>query len=138
MKKIIEIIDHIDPTSVYTELSHPESGGICVFFGAVRNSTQGNEVTKLYFEAYKSMALKEMEKIADEALATWNLNKLVIKHAIGDKKVEEPVVIVGASSPHRDDCFSACRFLIDTLKERVPIWKKEFFENNEVWVSSHP
>ncbi|MCM4156213.1 molybdenum cofactor biosynthesis protein MoaE [Gramella sp. AN32] len=138
METILEISEHIDPSTVYSELSHPESGGICVFVGAVRGVTKKEKVTSLFFEAYKSMALKEMQKIADEAKEKWNLNKLVMKHAVGKKNIEEPVVIVGASSAHRDDCFKACRFLIDTLKENVPIWKKEFFENDEVWVSSHP
>lgn len=138
MKKIIEITENLDPSNVFSELSDPLSGGICVFFGAVRNQTEGNEVNELFFEAYESMALKEMNKIADEAFEKWELNKLIIKHAVGTKKVKEPVVIVGASSAHRDNCFEACRFLIDTLKERVPIWKKEFFENQEIWVSSHP
>ena len=79
-----------------------------------------------------------MGKIADTALAKWGLNKVVIRHAVGEKSVEEPVVIVGASSAHRDACFEACRFLIDTLKETVPIWKKEKFKNKSVWVSAHP
>ena len=90
------------------------------------------------FETYKTMALKEMDKIAERALEKWKLNKVVMKHAIGQKSVEEPVVIVGASSAHRDECFEACRFLIDTLKETVPIWKKEIFKNKTVWVSAHP
>ena len=84
------------------------------------------------------MAIKEMEKIAAQARDKWKLNRLVIRHAVGRKEVEEPVVVVGASSAHRDACFEACRFLIDTLKERVPIWKKEIFKNKSVWVSAHP
>ena len=138
MNIILEITENIDPATVYSELSHPESGGICVFVGAVRGITKEEKVSSLFFEAYESMALKEMQKIADEAMKKWKLNKLVMKHAVGKKDVEEPVVIVGASSAHRDDCFQACRFLIDTLKKNVPIWKKEFFENDEVWVRSHP
>ncbi|WP_047245866.1 molybdenum cofactor biosynthesis protein MoaE [Maribacter thermophilus] len=138
MKKTVEIVDDLDTKTVYDELSDRSSGGICVFFGAVREFTDNEEVTALEFEAYKSMALKEMDKIADMAIAKWNLNKVVIKHAVGKKKVEEPVVIVGASSAHRSACFEACRFLIDTLKETVPIWKKEIFKNKSVWVSAHP
>ena len=75
---------------------------------------------------------------ATEAIAKWDLNKVIIHHAVGLKKVEEPVVVVGASSAHRDACFEACRYLIDTLKETVPIWKKERFDNKSVWVSAHP
>jgi molybdopterin synthase catalytic subunit len=139
MKKIIiEIVDTIDTSRVYSELSHAQSGGICVFIGSVREFTNKETVVALEFETYKTMALKEMEKIADEAMLKWDLNKLVLRHATGLKKVEEPVVIVGASSAHRSECFEACRFLIDTLKERVPIWKKEIFSNKTVWVSAHP
>jgi molybdopterin synthase catalytic subunit len=123
---------------VYADLSDPQSGGICVFIGAVREFTQDEEVIALEFETYKTMALKEMEKIADKAMEKWSLNKIVMKHAVGNKGVEEPVVIVGASSAHRSACFEACRFLIDTLKETVPIWKKEMFKNKTVWVSAHP
>ena len=138
MKKYIEIVDQIDTSTVYAQLSHPHSGGICVFVGAVREFTDAQEVVGLEFETYEKMALKEMDKIAEIALKKWSLEKVVIKHAVGMKKVEEPVVIVGASSAHRSECFEACRFLIDTLKETVPIWKKELFKDKTVWVSAHP
>jgi len=137
-KPIIEIVDTIDTSLVYGELSHPSSGGICVFVGSVRELTNNESVVSLEFEAYGKMAIKEMEKIAMEASQKWILQKIVIRHAIGVKKVQDPVVVVGASSAHRDACFEACRFLIDALKERVPIWKKEKFKNKSVWVSAHP
>jgi molybdopterin synthase catalytic subunit len=137
-KAIIEIVDTLEVSKVYAELSDPKSGGICVFVGTVRELTQGETVVGLEFETYRNMAMKEMEKIAMEAIGKWKLNKVVIRHAIGAKKIEEPVVVVGASAPHRDACFEACRYLIDTLKERVPIWKKEIFKNKTVWVSAHP
>ncbi len=137
-KKIVEIVDAIDTSQVYAELSHPHSGGICVFVGTVREFTNKEEVVALEFETYKSMAIKELHKIADEACEKWQLNAVVLRHAVGAKNVEEPVVVVGASSAHRSECFEACRFLIDTLKERVPIWKKEIFKNKSVWVSAHP
>lgn len=138
MKKVIEIVNDIDTAKVYTELSDAKSGGICVFVGAVREFTNNEEVVALEFETYQAMALKEMDKIADKAFEKWTLNKVVMRHAVGEKGVEEPVVVVGASSAHRDACFEACRFLIDTLKETVPIWKKEKFKNKSVWVSAHP
>ena len=137
-KAIIEIVDTLEVSKVYAELSDPRSGGICVFVGTVRELTQGETVVSLEFETYRTMAMKEMEKITIEAIEKWQLNKVVIRHAIGAKKVEEPVVVVGASAPHRDACFEACRYMIDTLKERVPIWKKEIFKNKTVWVSAHP
>ena len=138
MKKIIEIVETIDAAPVYAELNDAKSGGICVFVGTVRKLTDDEEVVALEFETYKSMALKEMDKIADRAIEKWPLNKVVMRHVIGEKGVMEPVVVVGASSAHRDACFEACRFLIDTLKETVPIWKKEKFKNKSVWVSAHP
>jgi len=135
---IIEIVDILNVDGVYKELSHPQSGGICVFVGTVREFTNNEEVVSLEFETYKAMAVKEMRKIADQAVEKWQLNKVVIRHAVGAKEIEEPVVVIGASSAHRDACFVACRFMIDTLKETVPIWKKEIFKNKTVWVSAHP
>ncbi|MEO1011708.1 MAG: molybdenum cofactor biosynthesis protein MoaE, partial [Bacteroidota bacterium] len=137
-KPIIDIVTQLDTSRVYGELSHPKSGGICVFVGSVREFTDSQKVISLEFETYEKMAIKEMEKIALEASKKWELHKIVIQHAVGVKRVQEPVVVVGASSAHRDACFEACRFLIDTLKQRVPIWKKERFTDKSVWVSAHP
>ena len=138
MNIVVELVETIETEKIFKELSHPESGGICVFVGSVRNQTNQQEVLSLNFEAYERMALKEMQNIAETAAKQWSLNKVIIKHATGEKNVEEPVVVVGASSAHRDACFEACRYLIDTLKAQVPIWKKESFKDKSVWVSSHP
>jgi molybdopterin synthase catalytic subunit len=138
MDRVVEIAEKVDTANIYEELSHSSSGAICVFIGSVRDLTKNQKVNALFFEAYTSMAVSQMHKIADEALQKWPLNKVILKHAVGQKDIQEPVVVVGASSPHRDAAFEACRYLIDTLKERVPIWKKEFFENNEVWVTPNP
>ena len=135
---VLEIVSDLDLAKVHSELSHPLSGGNCIFVGTVREFTNNEEVVALEFETYEAMALKEMKKIADQACKKWKLNKVVMRHAIGVKKVQEPVVVVGVSSAHRPECFEACRFLIDTLKERVPIWKKEIFKDKSVWVSAHP
>jgi len=138
MKKTLSIVNHIDAAAVYEQLIHAGSGGICVFVGTVRQFAKGEEVVALEFEAYEAMALKEMDKIAQQAIEKWDLNSVVVQHALGMKQVTDPVVIVGASSAHRNACFEACRYLIDTLKETVPIWKKEFLKNKTVWVSAHP
>ncbi|MRX65659.1 molybdenum cofactor biosynthesis protein MoaE [Maribacter luteus] len=135
---IIEIVENIDTAKVYTELSDSKSGGICVFVGTVRDFTNNEPVISLEFEAYKSMAIKEMAKIIDQAAEKWPLNRVVMRHAVGLKKVKEPVVVIGVSSAHREACFEACRYMIDTLKETVPIWKKEMFKDKSVWVSAHP
>ncbi|MGB5668716.1 MAG: molybdenum cofactor biosynthesis protein MoaE [Maribacter sp.] len=137
-KPIIEIVETIDTAAVYDELSDAKSGGICVFVGTVREFTNNETVVSLEFESYKMMAIKEMGKIVTEASKKWPLNKVVIRHAVGVKKVQEAVVVIGVSAAHRNECFEACRFLIDTLKATVPIWKKEVFKNKSVWVSAHP
>jgi len=116
----------------------PESGGIDVFIGTVRNATKGKTVLRLEFEAYEKMAIAEMEKIAAQALTKWPVQKLLIHHRTGILTVGEIPVIIAVSAAHRDAAFEACRYVIDTLKQTVPIWKKEIFEDGEVWVAAHP
>ena len=116
----------------------PQSGGIDVFIGTVRDATKGKTVQRLEFEAYEPMAIKEMHKIADDALSKWPVQKLLIHHRTGVLEVGEVPVIIAVSCAHRDATFEACRYVIDTLKQTVPIWKKEIFEDGEVWVAAHP
>jgi molybdopterin synthase catalytic subunit len=116
----------------------PESGGIDVFIGTVRNATKGKPVVRLEFEAYDKMALNEMEKIAQQAFAQWPVQKILIHHRTGVLQIGEIPVIIAVSAAHRDAAFDACRYIIDTLKQTVPIWKKEIFEDGEVWVAAHP
>ncbi len=113
-------------------------GGIALFVGTVRNHTKGKEVKRLDFSAYKPMAIKEMHKIAKQAIEKFDISKIAIHHAVGNLKIGDVPVIIAVSSAHRDAAFKACKFAIDTLKETVPIWKKEHFEDGEVWVNSHP
>ena len=113
-------------------------GGIVHFIGTVRNKTNGKRVLKLEFEAYESMALKEMQKIANKCLEIFEIYKIAIFHRCGTIELGEIPVIVAVSSAHRKAAFTACEFAIDTLKETVPIWKREFFEDGEVWVSATP
>jgi molybdopterin synthase catalytic subunit len=116
----------------------PESGGIDVFIGTVRNATKGKAVLRLEFEAYEKMAFAEMEKIAAEAISKWPIQRLLIHHRTGTLVVGEVPVIIAVSTAHRAAAFEACRYVIDTLKQTVPIWKKEIFEDGEVWVAAHP
>lgn len=116
----------------------PESGGIDVFIGTVRNATKGKTVFKLEFEAYNQMAINEMQKIAKQAFEKWPVQKILIHHRTGVLQVGEAPVIIAVSAAHRDAAFDACRYVIDTLKQTVPIWKKEFFEDGDVWVAAHP
>lgn len=116
----------------------PDCGGIDVFIGTVRNTTKGNTVIRLEFEAYERMALKEMQKLANQAIEKWAVKNIVIHHRVGALEVGDIPVIICVSAAHRDAAFDACRYIIDTLKQTVPIWKKEIFENGEVWVAAHP
>lgn len=116
----------------------PETGGINVFIGTVRNATKGKNVIRLEFEAYESMALSEMHKIAKDVFKKWPLQKVLIHHRTGVLQTGEVPVVIAVAAAHRDAAFNACRYIIDTLKQTVPIWKKEVFEDGEVWVAAHP
>lgn len=116
----------------------PQNGGIDVFIGTVRNATKGRAVVRLEFEAYERMALNEMQKIADHILLQWPVNKIAIHHRVGVLSVGEVPVIIAVAAAHRAAAFDACRYAIDTLKQTVPIWKKEVFEDGEHWVSATP
>lgn len=132
------LASQIDVLSAIDYIMSPESGGIDVFIGTVRNATKGKKVVRLEFEAYEPMALKEMEKLASQAFERWPVQKILIHHRTGVLEIGEVPVIIAVSAAHRDAAFDACRYIIDTLKQTVPIWKKEIFEDGEVWVAAHP
>ncbi len=114
------------------------AGGTVVFVGTVRDQTKGKKVVRLEFEAYGPMAISEMRKIAEAAKEKWSAHKIAIHHRVGVLDIGEIAVIIAVATPHRKAAFEACAFAIDTLKETVPIWKKEIFEDGEVWVAAHP
>jgi molybdopterin synthase catalytic subunit len=129
------------PLNVQACLHHvsgPGSGGIDLFVGTVRDNTAGRKVTLLEFEAYEPMALAEMNKIGVNASEKWPIHAIALHHRTGILRAGDIAVIIAVSAAHRSAAFDACRFAIDTLKETVPIWKKEFFEDGEVWVAAHP
>lgn len=130
--------EKLDLQMCYDFVEDASCGGIAAFIGTVRNATQNKNVTQLDFSTYKPMAIKEMQKIADNALTNFPIKKIAIHHAEGLLKIKDIPVIITVSSPHRKAAFEACQFAIDTLKETVPIWKKEYFEDGEVWVNAHP
>lgn len=138
MQDIFITEERLDAQACTNAVTYPGAGGIVVFVGTVRDQTKGKAVKHLEFESYEKMALKEMQKIADEATERWNLHKVVIHHRLGLIPIEEEAVVIACSSAHRKEAFEACQYAIDTLKEAVPIWKKEVFEDGEVWVSAHP
>lgn len=115
-----------------------EAGGIVSFVGTVRNHTKGKRVLRLEFESYVPMATAEMKKIAEETIKRWPVLKISIHHRVGVLDIGEIPVVIAVACAHRKAAFEACQYAIDTLKETVPIWKKEFFEDGEVWVAAHP
>ncbi|MCB0565922.1 MAG: molybdenum cofactor biosynthesis protein MoaE [Phaeodactylibacter sp.] len=119
-------------------VSSKSAGGIDVFIGTVRNHTRGKPVVRLEFEAYEPMAVSEMRKIAEQVKARWPAEKVAFHHRVGTLHPGEIAVIIAVATPHRKASFEACQYAIDTLKETVPIWKKEIFEDGEVWVAAHP
>jgi molybdopterin synthase catalytic subunit len=116
----------------------PEAGGSTVFIGTVRNETKGKKVVRLKFEAYEPMALKELQKIAETAVERWDVINISIHHRVGVLDIGDIAVIIAVTTPHRKAAFEACEYAIDVLKQTVPIWKKEIFEDGEVWVAAHP
>jgi molybdopterin synthase catalytic subunit len=130
--------EKLDLQECYNFVEDASCGGIAAFIGTVRNDTQGKEVTQLDFSTYKAMAMKEMQKIAALALENFDIHKIAVHHAEGMLQIGDIPVIITVSSKHRKAAFEACEFAIDTLKETVPIWKKEHFSDGEVWVNAHP
>lgn len=128
----------LDLQACMSFVASPAAGGIDIFVGTVRNSTKGKEVRRLEFEAYESMAISEMQKIAEEAIDKFQVLNIAVHHRIGALNIGEIPVIIAVSAAHRAAAFDACRFIIDTLKQTVPIWKKEIFADGEVWVNAHP
>lgn len=140
MKKIdIQIFqEDIDASLADAYVRDDSCGGVVCFIGTVRNSTKNKAVRYLEFEAYEPMAIKEMRKIAERILEQWPAKKVSIHHRVGKLEIGGVAVVIAVSCPHRANAFAACQYAIDTLKETVPIWKKEVFEDGEVWVAAHP
>jgi len=138
-KVFIKLIEgELSLTECYQFVQDDGCGGLALFVGTVRNHTKGKEVLKLEFSAYEPMAVKEMNLIALKAIDMFKIEKIAIHHVVGNLTIGEVPVIIAVSSAHREAAFQACQFAIDTLKETVPIWKKEFFEDGDIWVNAHP
>lgn len=124
--------------AVVAAVSGAESGGVVTFTGQVRNQTRGRRVLRLEYEAYAPMAERVLAQIGQEAAERWPGARLAIHHRTGVLEPGEPAVVIAAAAPHRAEAFEACRHAIERLKVDVPIWKKEFFEDGEVWVGLGP
>ena len=126
----------IDLNRLVAAVSDPRAGVILTFLGTTRNKNQGREVTTLEYEAYPGMAVREMERIATEAVRACGALRIAMAHRIGTVAIGELSVAIAVSASHRDAAYTASRFAIDRLKEIVPIWKKEHFDGGEVWIGA--
>jgi MoaE-MoaD fusion protein len=125
--------DKIRSQEVADALKSPEDGATAIFEGIVRNNTRGRRTLYLDYEAYEPMAIQEMEKLAQDALKNYAIRNVRLVHRLGRLHIGETSVLIVVASAHRGPAFEACRWLIDTLKKTVPIWKKEYFQDGAVW-----
>lgn len=132
MEILIDIKDTITVQEALDFIQSPACGGEVIFAGTVRNHTKQRPVLKLFYECYEAMAISEMQKIATQVQERWDIQKLVMLHAVGDKYPGDIAVVIAVAAAHRGIAFDACEYVIDTLKETVPIWKKEFFADGEI------
>ncbi len=132
------IREAIDTAGVLERIKHPEDGAAIVFEGIVRNHSRNRRTLFLDYEAYEEMALKQMESLAEQALSQFKIRDVVLIHRLGRLEIGETSVLIIVGSAHRAAAFEASRWLIDTLKRTVPIWKKEHFEDGAVWADGEP
>jgi MoaE-MoaD fusion protein len=128
----------IETASILQRIKRPEDGAAVVFEGVVRSHTRGRRTLYLDYEAYEEMAFKQMEELAARVLAEFKIRDVAIIHRLGRLEIGETSVLIVVASAHRATAFDACRWLIDTLKRTVPIWKKEHFEDGAVWADGEP
>ena len=129
------VTEPLSPDAIAAEVDDPGAGGIVIFSGVVRNETGGRPVKFLEYEAHAPMAEVKMREIGESLRARWSgVKRVAMLHRIGRLEIGEASVLIAVSAAHRGDAFEACRYAIDTLKRTVPVWKKEHFEDGEVWV----
>ncbi len=124
----------IDTARISRSLQRPEDGALVVFEGIVRDNARDKAVRFLEYEAYESMALKKLEEVGAMARSRFDIRDIAIVHRLGHMEIGEASTVIVVASAHRGAAFEACRFAIDTIKEIVPIWKKEFYTDGEVWI----
>jgi len=130
--------ERIEASAVAAAIKKPEDGAAVVFEGVVRNNTRGRQTVYLQYEAYEEMALKQMEGLASEAIGRFGVRDVALVHRLGRLEIGETSVLIVVAAAHRAAAFEAARWLIDTLKKTVPIWKKEFFVDGAVWADGEP
>jgi molybdopterin synthase catalytic subunit len=136
---LIEIVDKvIAEEAIIAGMKAGSDGAVCVFDGIVRDNTRGRGTLHLDYEAYREMALEQMRRLAREAVEKYGVRDVAMVHRLGRLMVGETSVLIVVASAHRGAAFDACRWLIDTLKTTVPIWKKETFADGAVWADGEP
>lgn len=126
--------EDVDVDAVLESVKTVGSGCVVGFLGTVRDTSMGRGVERMSVEVYEEMAVKQLSAISDEAVERFGVHRVAVVHRIGDLGVGDSIVYIAVSAGHRDEAFTACRYVIDELKERVPLWKKEYTSDGEVWV----
>lgn len=134
VKSLIRITNNrLSLQEIMLELEDNSAGALSIFIGNVRNRGKSGNVSEIYYESYSKMAEQKMREIENEAQTKWGIKKSVIFHRIGNIKVGEASIIIGVSSEHRNEAFEACKYVINSVKTRVPIWKKEISNESQKW-----
>jgi molybdopterin synthase catalytic subunit len=128
----------IETHNIVEAIKHPSDGAVAVFEGIVRDNSRGRRTLYLDYEAYQPMAQNQLDGLVKEALGRFLIRDVRIVHRIGRMEIGETSVLIVVASAHRAAAFDACRWLIDTLKKTVPIWKKEYFEDGAIWADGEP
>src|SRR5437764_8470553 len=135
MDTIIQLyLEPLNSDTLIGAVSHHGAGGIVVFEGVVRDNARGKQIRYLEYDAYPEMAEQQIRTIIAEAERRWGVEHVAVAHRFGRLEIGEASVIIVVATPHRAEAFDACRFIIDTLKTTVPIWKKEVASNGEEWI----
>lgn len=136
---MVELTDHaLEPVVLASRLRTTRDGATVIFVGTVRDRARGLQVIRLDYEAFAPMALEQMRSIEREIRARWPITDVALVHRTGSLKIGEASVVVAVTAPHRKEAFDACQHGIDTLKQTVPIWKKEYYVKGEAWVDDRP
>ena len=136
---LVEIVENtIDAEAIVSRMKDGGDGAVCVFDGIVRDNTRGRPTLYLDYEAYREMALEQMRRLAGQSVEKFGVRDVAVVHRLGRLAVGETSVLIVVASAHRAAAFDACRWLIDTLKKTVPIWKRETFADGAVWADGEP
>lgn len=111
-----------------------EMGAIVTFLGSVRNNSKGRDVDRIEIQVYEMMAIKQLQAIREETMKKFNVNEIAIVHRYGNLNVSENIMMIAVGAGHRTEAFEACRYILETIKEKVPLWKKEFTPDGDYWI----